>query len=84
MTTTGISTATRTGIGDARGFYTVLGESPLTAHELAHRMGAHLEDVREWIVGQVKQGYVVHDPLTHRFSIRQNLPSPAQVSKIAA
>lgn len=72
------------GIGDARGFYTVLGESAVTAPELAHLMRADVGDVRDWLVGQVEQGYVIHDPITHRFATWTALPATVRVQQIAA
>jgi hypothetical protein len=72
------------GIGDARGFYTILGESAVTAPELARVMRADIGDVRDWLVGQVEQGYVIHDPITHRFATWTALPARARVQQIAA
>lgn len=83
-TTQSATSARKTGIGDSRGFYFVLGESALTTVELAHVMSTDIEDVREWLVDQVRRGYVLHEPATHRFATPRARAASAEVHQIAA
>lgn len=87
MAATAISAApniSQVAIGRSRGFYSVLGESAVTAPQLARLTSVSIDSVREWLVDQVKQGYVVHDPVTHRFATWCAVPATTRTHQIAA
>jgi len=57
-------------IGEQLGLYKAMaGAGPLTAHEVAERVGAAEPHLREWLRNQAAGGYVDYDAKTNRFSL---------------
>ncbi len=54
--------------GERLGFYEVMSQAPLTAAELAQRVGADVWFVRGWLAEQLQEGYVTFDATTGRYA----------------